>query len=223
MSTPENRTNETNVTAVENLLKRNSDDVGWEYGVLIDAQNKDKVKCKFCGHQSTGGVYRLKQHVANVGKNVKKCRESTQEAKEKCKKSLDESKRKREEKTVRELELREEVNVSRVGEDDDEVTCVGSSEPHKLGPIDKWTHAIDPRATKTESLKQQKLNKELWKERTRELQKYIARWDYTHGNYLDTLTAMMPSIVLFLFFQFKNILKLNTNGLYSYPFCSHTI
>ena len=76
-----------------NVLRRNSDDVGWEYGVLIDAQNKDKVKCKFCGHQSTGGVYRLKQHVANVGKNVKKCRESTQEAKEKCKKSLDESKR----------------------------------------------------------------------------------------------------------------------------------
>ena len=212
------------MTAVENLLKRNSDDVGWEYGVLIDAQNKDKVKCKFCGHQSTGGVYRLKQHVANVGKNVKKCRESTQEAKEKCKKSLDESKRKREEKTVRELELREEVNVSRVGgEDDDEVTCVGSSEPHKLGPIDKWTRAIDPKATKTESLKQQKLNKELWKERTREVQKYIARWVYTHGNYLVTLTAMMPSIVLFLFFQFKNILKLNTNGLYSYPFCSHTI
>ena len=68
MSTPENRTNETNVTAVENLLKRNSDDVGWEYGVLVDAQNKDNVKCKFCGHQSTGGVYRLKQHVANVGK-----------------------------------------------------------------------------------------------------------------------------------------------------------
>ena len=101
---------------------------------------------------------------------MKKCRESTQEAKEKCKKSLDESKRKREEKTVRELELREEVNISRVGgEDDDEVTCVGSSEPHKLGPIDKWTRAIDPKATKTESLKQQKLNKELWKERTREV------------------------------------------------------
>ena len=31
-----------------NLLKRNSDDVGWEYGVLVDANNKDKVKCKFC-------------------------------------------------------------------------------------------------------------------------------------------------------------------------------
>ena len=31
-----------------NLLRRNSDDVGWEYGVLVDANNKDKVKCKLC-------------------------------------------------------------------------------------------------------------------------------------------------------------------------------
>ena len=30
-----------------NLLKRNLDGVGWEYGVLVDANNKDKVKCKF--------------------------------------------------------------------------------------------------------------------------------------------------------------------------------
>lgn len=178
MSTTEHEPTETEGA---NLLKRNSDDVGWEYGVLVDAKNKDKVKCKFCDHQSQGGIHRLKEHVANVGKNVKKCKRSTQEAKDKCKKSLEEAKRKREEKTVRELELREEVNVSRVGGEEDEVTCVGSSEPYKLGPIDKWTRAIDPKATKAESFKQQKLNKELWKERTHEVHKYIARWVYTHG------------------------------------------
>ncbi|KAF0924420.1 hypothetical protein E2562_010087 [Oryza meyeriana var. granulata] len=130
-----------------------------------------------------GGIYRLKQHVAHEGKNATKCKARTPqalEAKEKCKKALDDAKRKREEKTVRELELREEVNVSRVGESE-EVTCVGSSEPHKLGPIDKWTRAIDPKASKTESLKQQQLNKELWKERTHEVHKYIARWVYTHA------------------------------------------
>jgi len=74
------------------------------------------------------------------------------------------------------------VNISRVGGgEDEEVTCVGSSEPHKLGPMDKWVRAIDPKATKSESLKQQKLNKELWKERTHEVHKYIARWVYTHA------------------------------------------
>jgi hypothetical protein len=93
MSTSEHDTPENEAV---NLLKRNSDDMGWEYGVLVDAKNKDKVKCKFCNHESQGGIHRLKQHVANVGKNVKKCRKSTQEAKDKCKKSLDESKKEEE-------------------------------------------------------------------------------------------------------------------------------
>jgi hypothetical protein len=170
-------------------LRRNSDDMGWEYGVLVGINNKDKVKCILCDKQMCGGVYRLKQHIAQEGKNAKKCqgmkttKEKLLEAQEKCKKALDEAKRKREEKIVRELELREEVHVSRVG-GSEEVTCVGSSEPHKLGPMDKWTIAIDPTATKSESLIQQRLNKELWKERLHEVHKYIARWAFNHGNFL---------------------------------------
>ncbi|CAD6225520.1 unnamed protein product [Miscanthus lutarioriparius] len=132
-----------------------------------------------------GGIYWLKQHVAHEGKNVTKCKAGTPEAleaKEKCKKALNDAKRKSGEKTVCELELREEVNVSRVGGgESEEVTCIGSSEPHKLEPIDKWARAIDPKATKSESFTQQKLNKELWKERTHEVHKYIARWVYTHA------------------------------------------
>jgi hypothetical protein len=173
-------------TEAVNLLKRNSDDIGWEYGVLVYPDNKDKVRCKFCNKEMSGGIHRLKEHVGHEGKNVKKCMVRTPEAleaKEKCKKALEEAKRKREEKTIRELELRQEVDVSRVG-GSEEVTCIGSSasEPHKLGPLDKWTRAIDPKATKAESLKQQQLNKELWKQRTNEVHKYIARWAYTHGN-----------------------------------------
>ena len=108
----------------------------------------------------------------------------------------------REEKTVRELEIREEVHVSRVGIDSDEVICVGSSEPHKLGPIDKWTRAIDPKATKSNSLKQQQLNKELWKERTNEMHKYIARWAYTRGKllvYYVVFTFQSSLDVVFLY------------------------
>jgi len=176
------------VTEGANVLRRNSDDVGWKYGVLVDPNNKDKVKCKFCDKVMQGGIYRLKQHVAHEGKNATKCKARTPEAleaKEKCKKALNDAKRKREEKTVRELELREEVNVSQVGGgESEEITCIGSSELHKLGPIDKWTRAIDPKATKSESLTQQKLNKELWKERTHNVHKYIARWVYTHDNFL---------------------------------------
>ena len=39
-----------------NLLRRNSDDVGWEYGVLVDANNKDKVKCKLYDKVMQGGI-----------------------------------------------------------------------------------------------------------------------------------------------------------------------
>jgi hypothetical protein len=171
------------------VLKRNSDDVGWEFGVLINPNNKDHVKCILCDKKMFGGVFRLKQHIAQEGKNATKCpgtkttKERLKEAQEKCKKALDESKRKRQEKVVHELELREDVHISRV-EGSEEVTCVGSSEPHKLGPMDKWTRAIDPTSSRSESLTQQKLNKELWKERLHEVHKYIARWAYNHGNFL---------------------------------------
>jgi hypothetical protein len=117
-----------------------------------------------CDHCNLGGIYCLKQHVGHVGSVVAKCKKTTPEAKDKGKKSLEKATRKRKEKTAHDLNLREEVNVSRVGEDD-EVTClgsgVGSYEPHKLGPIDKWTRTIDPKATKAGSLKQQKMNQEL--------------------------------------------------------------
>ncbi|CAA0819867.1 hAT transposon superfamily protein [Striga hermonthica] len=84
-------TGETNVaieaTAIEAtttnsvVLKRNSDDVGWKYGVLVDPLNKEKVRCLFCGHTSSGGIYCLKQHVAHVGTSVVNCTKQTEEAK----------------------------------------------------------------------------------------------------------------------------------------------
>jgi hypothetical protein len=151
----------TTVTAMPVVFKRNLDDVVWEYGVLVDPLNKEKVRCLLCGQYSSGGIYRLNQHVGHVGSIVAKCKKMTPEAKDKCKKTLEEATRKRKEKTARDLNLREEVNISRVGEED-EVTCVGSgvangvgsSEPHKIGPIDKWTRAIDPKATQAKSFKQ---------------------------------------------------------------------
>lgn len=165
----------------ENVLKRKSDDVGWEYGFLCDPTNINKVKCKLCGHESSGGIYRLKQHIAHVGTFVVNCPKSTEEAKEKCKKSLDGAARKKREKTARELNLREDVKVSQVEGEEEEAICLGRSDPHKLGPIDKWTRPIDPKSTQAEALKQQKINKELWKQRTHEVQQYVARWMYTHA------------------------------------------
>jgi hypothetical protein len=79
-------------------LKRKSDDVGWEYGYLCDPTNLNKTKCKLCNHVSIGGVFRLKQHIAGVGKSVAKCGKSTDEDKAKCKKALDAATNKEERK-----------------------------------------------------------------------------------------------------------------------------
>ncbi|KAI5016720.1 hypothetical protein ZWY2020_006571 [Hordeum vulgare] len=173
-------TNATSASQEENVLKRKSDDVGWEYWSLADASNMDKVKCMFCNHVSTGGVYRHKQHVAHVGNAVVKCKKTSQEAKDRCRKSLEEAPNKRREKAAREQELRQSVNISRIG--DDEATCMASVEPQKLGPIDKWARPIDPKLTHAEALHQQKINNELSKKRTHEVRQYVARWVYNHGN-----------------------------------------
>jgi len=39
-----------------NIVRRNLDDVGWEYGVLVDPTNKDKVKCKLYDKVMQGGI-----------------------------------------------------------------------------------------------------------------------------------------------------------------------
>nr|VDD20646.1 unnamed protein product [Brassica oleracea] len=46
-------------------LKRNSNDVGWDYGVLCDARFPDKVKCILCGKEFSGGIYRMKEHIGH--------------------------------------------------------------------------------------------------------------------------------------------------------------
>ncbi|KAJ1254347.1 hypothetical protein BS78_K080000 [Paspalum vaginatum] len=68
--------------------------------------------------------------------------------------------------------------------------------------MDRWTRPIDPKATKEEAKRQQSLNESLWKERTHQVQQYVARWVYTHGipfNAIDNdeFIEMVEAIVCF--------------------------
>ncbi|CAN1797990.1 hypothetical protein LINPERHAP1_LOCUS21509 [Linum perenne] len=162
-----------------NSLKRKSDDIGWNYGTIADPVNKDKIKCNFCDHVSTGGIYRLKAHIGNVGNSVRACKKAPPEAVQACKSAIEGSAKKKKEKLMREQGLRDDVNVSSKHQEED-VTCVGSSTPHKLGPLDQWTLPIDPTKTSAAELHQQRIDKVLWQERTRKVHEYIARWVYTH-------------------------------------------
>ena len=90
-------------------LKRNSNDVGWDYGVLCDARFPDKVKCILCGKEFSGGIYRMKEHIGHLKGNVAACPKSTKGDQEKCKKALAEAKNKKSMKRKHEEALRAEV------------------------------------------------------------------------------------------------------------------
>lgn len=47
-------------------------DPGRKYGT-VDPKNKNRFVCNFCGKPSTGGVYRLKQHLVGGVRNVTGC------------------------------------------------------------------------------------------------------------------------------------------------------
>ncbi|CAL1387421.1 unnamed protein product [Linum trigynum] len=164
-----------------NSLKRKSDDIGWEYGKLVDPNNKDRVVCNFCKNVNSGGINRFKKHIAQVGGGVAKCRSCPDEAKLACLKWLEGTEKKKQDKVVRELGLRSDVNVSSGGQQEEDLTCAGSSEPHKLGPIDKWARAIDPSLSSSAQFQQQKINQALFNERTLQVHQYIAKWVYTHA------------------------------------------
>ncbi|WZY94460.1 hypothetical protein YC2023_066789 [Brassica napus] len=120
-------------------LKRNSNDVGWEYGVLCDPRNADKVKCKLCGKQFSGGIFRMKEHIAHVKGNVAACPVSTKADQDKCKKAILDAKEKKNLKRKHDQDLRAEVNINRDSNVEELEKQIGTlKSPHFQGPIDQW-------------------------------------------------------------------------------------
>lgn len=53
-------------------------DPGWEHGVAQD-EKKKKVKCNYCGKVVSGGIFRLKQHLARISGEVTHCERASEE------------------------------------------------------------------------------------------------------------------------------------------------
>lgn len=64
-------------------------DPGWEHGVAQD-ERKKKVKCNYCGKVVSGGIYRLKQHLARVSGEVTYCDKAPEEVYLRMKEKLEE-------------------------------------------------------------------------------------------------------------------------------------
>ncbi|XP_010474034.1 PREDICTED: uncharacterized protein LOC104753484 [Camelina sativa] len=170
------------------VLKRNSNDIAWEYEMLSDSKNLDKVKCKLCGKDFSGGAYRIKEHIAKIPGNVSAFQRSSKDDQEKCKTAIEEAKKKNKKKVTLDDELRQTVNVHGSGDMDDviELEEMGSRKMQRtLGPMDKFATNINPKSRPP--TRQQNINDALWKEKLHKVQQYIARWVYASGVPFNTI------------------------------------
>ncbi|CAN6245192.1 unnamed protein product [Urochloa humidicola] len=164
-------------------LKRNSEDIGWDYGVLVDPSNLNLIKCKLCGLQVSAGIYRLKLHIAGIRGQVRPCKESIDEDKEKCNKAIDDSKQVKKARLTEQQEVRDSVDLVGAPEADDDITMAeveeidgaGGKTIRKIGPMDKFTMPLDEASlSNTKVIRQQLISEVIWKERMHSLQRYIA-------------------------------------------------
>ncbi|KAF7144039.1 hypothetical protein RHSIM_Rhsim05G0090900 [Rhododendron simsii] len=126
----------------------------------------------------------MKKHIAQIKGDVASCTKASKEDQLKCKKALDDIAAKKLEKKKEVMNLREEVNVIHESDEDNEVGNVGSKKrPYDLGPMDSYTK-INPDGSDTSGFKktrQQNLNDAIWKERSHQVDQYLARWVYEAG------------------------------------------
>jgi len=66
----------TSESSKSKVMKKNAagnrSDVGWQYAIDVD-KNSRKVQCKFCDKIFSGGIFRLKHHLACTRKDVEAC------------------------------------------------------------------------------------------------------------------------------------------------------
>ncbi|KAG7578885.1 Ribonuclease H-like superfamily [Arabidopsis thaliana x Arabidopsis arenosa] len=183
-------------------LKQNSDDMGWEYGVLCDPKNPDKVKCKLCGKEMSGGVFRMKEHIGHQRGNVSPCPLSTKEDQAKCMSALKEAKHKKTRKRRHDEELRLEVIINKPYLDNVLQEELGTqTAPHFQGrPMDKFVNYINPEASLAAQTRQQNIHAAIFKEKTNAVRQYCARWMYQSSCAAHTIDLMLEGVSKFPWF-----------------------
>ncbi|KAF8392674.1 hypothetical protein HHK36_023023 [Tetracentron sinense] len=91
-------------------------DPGWEHGIAQD-ERKKKVKCNYCGKIVSGGIYRLKQHLARISGEVTYCKKAPEEVYMKMKENMEGC---RSGKKQRQSEDEERASLDFHSNDDDE-------------------------------------------------------------------------------------------------------
>ncbi|GJV08191.1 ribonuclease H-like domain-containing protein [Tanacetum coccineum] len=128
--------------------KRKSNDIGWEYGVIPDPRNPDKIKCTLCHKLVSEGrrVTRLKQHVGQITRQTTSCPKASKEDQLKCQNAINEGKLKKQGKRQHDEAIRSEVtidsNESPIYED--ELHDYSIKVPNVFGPMDNFANTVNP-------------------------------------------------------------------------------
>ncbi|KAF5791586.1 putative transcription factor/ chromatin remodeling BED-type(Zn) family [Helianthus annuus] len=119
------------------VLKRKSNDIGWEYGSLVDPNKLDRTQCDLCKKTMSGGIYRLKQHIAGIPGSVTVCPKATKDDQLRVRNALNEAQNKKKAKQSGDEALRSEVNIGDETIDLDD--CLGDlKESRSFGPINRF-------------------------------------------------------------------------------------
>ncbi|GJU68505.1 putative transcription factor/ chromatin remodeling BED-type(Zn) family protein [Tanacetum coccineum] len=158
--------------------KRNSKDIGWEYGVIPDPRNPDRIKCTLCEKLVSGGITRLKQHIAQITGQTTSCSKATKEDQLKCRNAINEGKMKKQAKRQHDEAIRSEVRLDSSLEDD-EVHDHSMKEPNVFGPMDNFANILNPEQSLEKGKgKKVELSNAIRKERMWMTKKCVARWAY---------------------------------------------
>ncbi|XP_031101802.1 uncharacterized protein LOC116005702 [Ipomoea triloba] len=185
----ENNTSQSIGSSEPSTIKRKSNDIGWEYGVLHDpSKSMDKIRCLLCKKVMSGGVYRIKEHIAGIPGNVSKCPTASKDDQIKCREALMMAKNKKKNKRVEEVNLRAEVSINAHDLesmsnpiDVDEVQQFGPLKPPRpIAPMDKFANQINPESSLSsgKGTAQQRIIQAFDKERENRVKEYVCRWAY---------------------------------------------
>ncbi|KAJ9698985.1 hypothetical protein PVL29_007853 [Vitis rotundifolia] len=130
-------------TDSKNLRK----DSVWKY--VIEVAGEQYLRCKFCNQRCTGGVNRLKHHLAETYHGMKPCNKVSEDARLECKEALANFK----DQKMKRNELLQEIGmgptsmhesalsktIGTLGSGSGSGSVNGSSEPIPRGPMDKFT------------------------------------------------------------------------------------
>ena len=126
----------------------------------------------------------MKEHIGHISGNVAKCPKSSKEDQEKCRQAILEARIKKKKKEKDVSEVREGVNIG--GDEEEEIREIEGLEsrpPRHRNPLDRWTVTTPPDSSVSDgkTMRQQSINEALFKEKTHNVKRYVAKWVYESG------------------------------------------